>query len=147
MQRHGGVDDVHLGPSLDEALHAVHHLLQMMPFGSDRGHAELGPLPHVLVRRLRDRDGERGADPVREGLDHVTLLLQRSARRDPEVELEDRHQHQEEIWRATSSTSKASITSPSFTSWKFSSPMPHSKPSRTSETSSLNRRSEPTRPS
>ena len=34
------------------------------------------------------------------------------------------------------------MTSPGLRSWKFSRPMPHSKPSRTSRTSSLNRRSD-----
>src|SRR5918995_100446 len=146
MERQIVVDDVHLGPPLDEPLDAVHHLLQVVALGPDGRHPELRALPRVVVPRLPHRHLEGGADPVREGLDHVTLLLQRSAGGDPEIEPKCGHQHQE-IWRATPSTSKAPITSPSFTSLEFSSPIPHSKPSRTSATSSLNRRREPTRPS
>ena len=41
---------------------------------------------------------------------------------------------------------KHSRTSPTFTSLKFEMPTPHSKPARTSLASSLNRRSELTRP-
>src|SRR5687768_7988400 len=104
---------------------------------------------------LRDGYVELRPQPAGDGLHHVSLLLERAAPWDTEIERGQRDQHASPSPggaraykdRATSRTSYASMTSPSLTSWKFSRPMPHSNPSWTSRTSSLNRRSEPTRPS
>src|SRR5947209_8365995 len=108
-------------------------------------------LGHRHVESLPQRGGER--------LQHVPLLLERVASWDAKVEPAQRGEHLPHgplllvgelsvsyNVRATSRTSYVSTTSPSWTSWKFSRPIPHSKPSATSRTSSLNRRSDPTRP-
>src|SRR3954447_19579340 len=78
----------------------------------------------------------------------LALALQRSALGEMEVNLDDRDVAQEpSSVRSTWAFSYTSMMSPSLTSMKFSSVMPHSNPAWTSRTSSLKRRRVEMRPS
>src|SRR5579875_1835989 len=85
---------------------------------------------------LGSRHGEAAVGSFEDGPDHRALLLQRVDVPQPELDL-----HRDYV-RGISLSSKVSMTSPWRRSWLFDRPMPHSNPSWTSRTSSLNRRSE-----
>src|SRR2546426_12776500 len=57
----------------------------LLPVGAHDTHAELGPLPQVMVVRLGGRDVEAIVQPVLEALQHVALLLQGLARREVQL--------------------------------------------------------------
>src|ERR1041385_4648796 len=92
-----------------------------------------------MMRRLRRGYVEAVVEAVLEALQDVALVLERVTRREMQLPRHDPHDHAGVSERATSSTRYASIRSPTLRSLKFSTPMPHSNPSRTSRTSSLNR--------
>src|SRR5213080_1317872 len=146
----GAVRPVHQAVGLPE------HALGVAPLVRHHTDRQLGALPQVMVGRLRGRDVEAVVEPVLEALQDVTLLLQRAA--PLEVQLPGHHPHHHASptpgrahagvsERATSSTLYASIRSPTLMSLNPSIPMPHSKPSRTSRTSSLKRLSDAMLPS
>src|SRR5947208_6911090 len=108
---------------------------------------QLGALPQVMVGRLRGRDVEAVVETVLEALQDVALVLEGVTRREMQLPRHDADDHAGVSERATSSMRYASIRSPTFRSLKFSTPMPHSNPSRTSRTSSLKRLSEASLPS
>src|SRR5881398_781836 len=99
------------------------------------------------MRRLRRGHVEAVVEAVLEALQHVTLVLERVTRREMQLPRHDPHDHAGDSERATSSMRYASIRSPTLRSLKFSTPIPHSNPSRTSRTSSLKRLSEASVPS
>src|SRR2546422_284226 len=100
-----------------------------------------------MMRRLRRGYVEAVVEAVLEALQDVALVLERVTRREMQFPRHDPHDHAGVSERATSSIRYASIRSPTFKSLKFSTPMPHSNPSRTSRTSSLKRLSEARVPS
>src|SRR3989442_15462753 len=100
-----------------------------------------------MMRRLRRGYVEAVVEAVLEALQDVALVLERETRREMQVPRHDPHDHEGASERATSSIRYASISSPTFKSLKFSTPMPHSNPSRTSRTSALNRSSDASVPS
>src|SRR5262249_9178599 len=125
----------------------------------DEGGGERRALPELVVVDL----GDRRAEPVLQlrlgGEDVLALPLQRPGLREVELDGEDRDEagaqdgsagvaavapagagSSSEV-RSTSRVSYTSNTSPSRRSLKPSRRMPHSKPSATSRTSSLKRRS------
>src|SRR5436309_12691876 len=99
--------------------------------------------------RLGDGHVETVVHPILQALHDRALVLQRLARRKMQLPHHDPHDHDSVALRerATSSMRYDSIRSLTFTSLKFSMPMPHSKPSRTSRTSSLKRFSDASVPS
>src|SRR5438445_12777189 len=96
---------------------------------------------------LRRRYIEPVVEAILEALEDVALVLERVTRRKMQLPRHDPHDHAGVSERAISSMRYASIRSPTFRSLKFSTPIPHSNPSRTSPTSSLNRLSEDSVPS
>src|SRR5256714_1073038 len=123
------------------------HALGVPPIGRHDARRQLGALPQVMVGRLRGRDVEAVVETVLEALQDVALVLERVTRREVQLPGHDADDHAGVSERAISSMRYASIRSPTFTSLKFSTPMPHSKPSRTSRTSSLKRLSDASVPS
>src|SRR6059058_656897 len=121
----------------------------MPAVGAHHGRRELGALPEIVVRRLGDRDVEAVMHPILQALHDRALVLQRLARGQMQLPHHHTHDHDSVALseRATSSMRYDSIRSLTFTSLKFSMPMPHSKPSRTSRTSSLKRLSDDSVPS
>src|SRR2546427_259995 len=103
---------------------------------------QVGALPQILMRRLRRGDVEAVVEAVLEALQDMAFVLERVARHQVQLPRPDAHDHAGVSERATSSIRYASIRSPTFRSLKFSTPIPHSNPSRTSRTSSLKRFSE-----
>src|SRR6266566_4761220 len=95
-----------------------------------------------MMRRLRRGYVEAVVEAVLEALQDVALVLERVTRHEMQLPRHDPHDHAGVSERATSS-----IRYPTFKSLKFSTPMPHSNPSRTSRTSSLKRLSEARVPS
>src|SRR2546430_13228525 len=102
-----------------------------------------------VMPRFRDRHVEAVVHPILEALHDRAFVLQRLARRQMQLPHHHAHDHDSAALRerATSSMRYDSIRSLTLTSLKFSMPMPHSKPSRTSRTSSLNRLSDDSVPS
>src|SRR6266511_2064981 len=88
------------------------------------GGRQLGALPQVLMPRLRHRYVEAVVHPVFQALHDRALVLERLTRGQVQLPHHDAHDHD-----------SAALSERA----KFSMPMPHSKPSRTSRTSSLNR--------
>src|SRR2546430_8180074 len=123
------------------------HTLRVSPVGRHDAHRQLGALPQVVMRRLRRGYVEAVVEAVLEALQDVALVLERVTRREMQFPRHDPHDHAGVSERATSSIRYASIRSPTFKSLKFSTPMPHSNPSRTSRTSSLKRLSQASVPS
>src|ERR1041385_9193293 len=109
----------------------------------------------TIVKSLKDRMPKPFnlcvVHPILQALHDRALVLERLARR--QMQLPHHHPHVHDSAapppseRAISSTRYDSIKSPTFTSLKFSMPIPHSNPSRTSRTSSLNRLSDASVPS
>ena len=93
----------------------MHDLLDVVRLGSRRRDGDRGPLPEIVVIHLGNAHVEPLPQRVREPLHHVPFLFERPAPWNSQVESLERNQHQ--IERATSCTSKASMTSPSLTSW------------------------------
>src|SRR5467141_743040 len=146
----GAVRPVH------QAVRLLEHALGVAPLVRHHTDRQLGALPQVVVCRLRGRDVEAVVQPVLEALQNVALLLQRAAPLEVQLPSHQPHHHASPApgrahagvsERATSSTLYASIRSPTLMSLNPSMPMPHSKPSRTSRTSSLNRLSDAMLPS
>src|SRR5712691_11248985 len=131
----------------DQAVCLPQHTLRVCSVGRHDTHRQLGALPQVMMRRLRRGYVEAVVEAVLEALQDVTLVLERVTRREMQLPRHHPHDHAGVSERATSSIRYASIRSPTFKSLKFSTPMPHSKPSRTSRTSSLKRLSEASVPS
>src|SRR5690606_37538216 len=101
---------------------------------------------------LRDGDVAALAERRQQRLQDTPLLLERAAPGEMQLPGADRDDHPAELLelssrvRFTSSRRNDSMRSPTFTSLKFSMPMPHSCPSRTSRTSSLKRLRLPSSP-
>src|SRR5216110_3315508 len=133
----------------DQLVRFAQHALGVAAIGADHGSRQLRPLPEILMPRLGHRHVEAVVHPVLEALHDRPLVLERLAR--GQVQLPHHHAHNHDSGavseRATSSMRYDSIRSPTLMSLKFSIPMPHSKPSRTSRTSSLKRLREPMPPS
>src|SRR5204863_4067668 len=141
------VDDAGAVGRFDQAVRLPQHALRVAPVGGDHAHRQLGALPQVVMRRLRRRYIEPVVEAVVEALEDVALVLERVTRRKIQLPRHDPHGHAGVSERAISSMRYASIRSPTFRSLKFSTPIPHSNPSRTSRTSSLKRLSEDSVPS
>src|SRR5256712_10128491 len=92
-----------------------------------------------MMRRLRRGYVEAVVEAVLEALQDVALVLERETRREMQFPRHDPHDHAGVSERATSSIRYASIRSATFESLKFSTAMPHSNPSRISQTASLTR--------
>src|SRR5713101_1980392 len=131
----------------DQAVCLPQHTLRVTAVGRHHAHRQLGALPQVLMRRLRRGHVEAVVEAVLEALQDVAFVLERVARHQVQLPRPHAHDHAGVSERATSSIRYASIRSPTFRSLKFSTPMPHSNPSRTSRTSSLKRLSEARVPS
>src|SRR2546423_1653334 len=123
------------------------HALGVPPIGRHDARRQLGALPQVVVGRLRGRDVEAVVETVLQALEDMPLVLEGATRREMQLPRHDPDDHAGVSERATSSMRYASIRSLTFRSLKFSTPMPHSNPSRTSRTSSLKRLSEARVPS
>jgi hypothetical protein len=109
---------------------------------------ERGALPEIVMIGLGDRGAEAPLKLSLEREQLLPLVLQRMPLGEVKVDRdEDDVGDYSPRVRSTWAFSYTSITSPSFTSMKFSSVMPHSKPPCTSRTSSLKRRSVAIRPS
>src|SRR5881396_2758261 len=121
----------------------------MPPVGAHHRRRERGALSEIVVPRFGDGHVEPVMHPVLQTLHDRALILERLARRQMQLPHHDPHDHVSAALRdrATSSMRYDSIRSLTLTSLKFSMPMPHSKPSRTSRTSSLKRFSEASVPS
>src|SRR6266480_3275022 len=120
------------------------HALGVPPVGRHDARRQLGALPQVMVVRLRGRDIEAVVETVLEALEDMPLVLEGATCREMQLPRHDPDDHAGVSERATSSMRYASIRSLTFRSLKFSTPMPHSNPSRTS---SLKRLSEARVPS
>src|SRR3989454_600589 len=131
----------------DQAVCLPQHTLRVTPVGRHHAHRQLGALPQILMRRLRRGDVEAVVEAVLEALQDMAFVLERVARHQVQLPRPDAHDHAGVSERATSSIRYASIRSPTFRSLKFSTPIPHSNPSRTSRTSSLKRLREASVPS
>src|SRR6267378_6732310 len=135
------IDDARAIRSGDQLVRLAQHALGMTPVRAHHGGRQLGALPQIVMPRLGDGDVETVVQPILQALHDRAFVLQRLARR--KMQLPHRHPHDHDSAalrdRATSSMRYDSIRSPTLTSLKFSMPMPHSNPSRTSRTSSLNR--------
>src|SRR5437867_1269240 len=115
VEREIGVDHLDFARAFDQPSHLVHDLLDVVPLRAGHRHGDRRPLPEVVMIHLGHAHVELLSQCVRESLHDVPLLLQRAASGNPKVEPLESNQHQ--IERATSCTSKASMTSPSLTSW------------------------------
>ena len=104
-------------------------------------------LPAVPEAHLGDADLQPVAQRRLRAVEHRTLALERGDARQVHVDAHRADVHPTRIvgrahTRSTSTVSKTSNSSPTLMSLNLFRPMPHSKPSRTSLTSSLNRRSD-----
>src|SRR6267378_5557906 len=144
-----GVHDARAVRPGHELVRLAQHALGMAPVGAHYGGRQLGALPQIVMPGLRDGHVEAVVHPILEALHDRALVLQRLARRKMQLPHHHPHDHDSAALRdrATSSTRYDSIRSLTFTSLKFSMPMPHSNPSRTSRTSSLKRLSDDSVPS
>src|SRR5581483_5025486 len=129
-------------------------LLGVRSRARDAGDRQRRPLPEVVVIDLRDGRPEPVPQVVLRRADEVPFALQRRGLGKVELGGEDRDVARGHAYeaspapagsssdvRSTSRVSNTSKTSPSRRSLNPSRRMPHSKPSVTSRTSSLNRRS------
>src|SRR5467141_3064978 len=135
------IDDARAIRSGDQLVRLAQHALGMTPVRAHHGGRQLGTLPQILMPRLRDRHVEAVVHSILQALHDGALVLERLTR--GQVQLPYHHAHDHDSAglseRATSSMRYDSMRSLTLTSLKFSMPIPHSKPSRTSLTSSLNR--------
>src|SRR6267154_1622793 len=106
----------------------------MAAIGRHHADRQLGALPQILMRRLRRGHVEAVVEAVLEALQDVAFVLERVARHQVQLPRPDPHDHAGVSERATSSIRYASIRAPTFRSLKFSTPIPHSNPSRTTRT-------------
>src|SRR5262249_55128246 len=134
--------EMHVLDELERALQLSAHVGAVVPGRRDADHR---PLPGVLSADLRRRHVEAIAQPSDPRGDEAALLLERV--RAVDVQLDDRRPDDHVSAGRVSTISKGSITSPTLTSLKPSSPTPHSKPAWTSRTSSLKRFSDAKPPS
>src|SRR5262245_42158907 len=129
---------------LDEVHALAEAAVDVCLVATDLAHAEQRALPEVVVLALGDRHVELVLHPRLDRAEHAPLALERVVVVQQQLEPEDADDHcrppaQAERSaacapfvaagarrRATSSTSYASITSPTLTSWYPSSDMPHS---------------------
>src|ERR1700685_2680012 len=143
---------------LQHGLQCVFHETGLVGQRKDPEHR---PLPKVLMLEPRHRYIKTFAQPVFQAAQYLPLVFERMCLRKVKLQRQKAHGHRElrrlparqrpAAYAEASAgaifcTAKHSRMSPTFTSLKFDTPIPHSYPARTSVASSLNRRSECMRP-
>ena len=122
-------------------------VLDALPISGNHDDGDDRHLPSVLTTHFGDGYVEALPQTVFETLKNVPLFLKRMSVLDVKLKRQQSDDgHQAKTSCDTFSVTNASMTSPLLRSLKFAIPKPHSCPERTSLTSSLKRRNEPTLP-